>query len=133
MTVLSLFVSGTPATKGSTRSFLRGGRIVTFNACKKGKSWEQEIRWCALSEWRPRPLLEVPVAVKMVFLIAPPARGKGTPNVGRSDLDKLVRLVGDALTGAVWKDDRQVLEIHALKRYARGDEEEGVAVEVSCV
>jgi Holliday junction resolvase RusA-like endonuclease len=36
------------------------------------------------------------------------------------DLDKLVRAVGDAITdsGVVWKDDAQVVQIRAMKRYA---------------
>lgn len=33
------------------------------------------------------------------------------------DLDKLVRSVGDALNGIVWRDDSQVATLVATKRY----------------
>lgn len=35
----------------------------------------------------------------------------------RPDLDKLLRAVGDALTGIVWRDDSQVASIVASKVY----------------
>lgn len=44
------------------------------------------------------------------------------------DLDKLVRAVLDSLTGIVWFDDGQVVEIHASKVYA---ESPGLDVEIS--
>ena len=34
--------------------------------------------------------------------------------VVRKDLTKLIK---DALNGVVWKDDQQVVELHAIKRY----------------
>lgn len=33
------------------------------------------------------------------------------------DLDKLIRAVSDALTGVCYRDDSQIVEIHARKRY----------------
>lgn len=36
---------------------------------------------------------------------------------GRPDLSNLVKLVEDALTGVVWKDDDQVTSIRARKQY----------------
>ena len=36
----------------------------------------------------------------------------------RPDIDKLARAVLDALTMRVWRDDGQVIELHASKRYA---------------
>jgi len=34
------------------------------------------------------------------------------------DLDKLTRAALDALTGVVWRDDRQVASLHVAKRYS---------------
>ena len=52
-----------------------------------------------------------------------------TPN-GRGDLDNYVKLVSDALNGVAFKDDRQVVEIHA-RRFR--DEPEGYHIEVDYV
>lgn len=41
---------------------------------------------------------------------------------GRPDLSNLVKLVEDALTGAAWHDDDQVVSIDAAKRYAALEE-----------
>ena len=36
----------------------------------------------------------------------------------KPDLDKLVRSVKDGLTRVAWKDDSQVIDVKAMKRYA---------------
>lgn len=36
---------------------------------------------------------------------------------GLGDLDKLTRAVGDALTGTIYKDDRQITDLYASKCY----------------
>lgn len=49
---------------------------------------------------------------------------------GRGDLDNYLKLVCDALNGIAWKDDRQVVEIHA-RRF--NDTPEGYHIEVEYV
>lgn len=48
----------------------------------------------------------------------------------RPDIDKLVRAVLDALTMRVWRDDGQVIEIRASKRYGNAP---GVTVVVEAL
>jgi Holliday junction resolvase RusA-like endonuclease len=38
----------------------------------------------------------------------------------KPDLDKLVRAIGDGLTGVVILDDKQIVELHARKIYTSG-------------
>jgi len=40
-------VLGAPATKGSTRSFVRGGRVVTLADAKTLGAWTQAAKWAA--------------------------------------------------------------------------------------
>ena len=49
---------------------------------------------------------------------------------GRGDLDNYVKLVSDALNGTAWKDDKQVVEIHARRLF---DDPEGYHIEVEYV
>jgi hypothetical protein len=39
-------------------------------------------------------------------------------HVVKPDLDKLVRAVGDALTGILYRDDAQIVSLNASKRFA---------------
>ena len=59
------------------------------------------------------PLKNSPVKLKMVFWIKV---GKElTRSRGNMDLDNMIKMVGDALTGVIYKDDIQVREISAKK------------------
>jgi Holliday junction resolvase RusA-like endonuclease len=49
------------------------------------------------------------------------------------DVDNLFKAVADALTGALWKDDRQIWECRLRKYYAAGDERPHTKVMVSTV
>lgn len=127
------FVAGNPASKGSTRTFWRGGKLRTVNACRRESQWADNVRWIALAEWRPRSPLTEQVCVELEFLFHRPSTCRGTPNVGRIDVDKAIRSVLDALTTIIYRDDRQVLDVHARKRYAEGSEAAGVHITVGLV
>lgn len=53
------------------------------------------------------------------------------PMVQAPDLDKLVRAVGDALTGITYTDDRQITHITASKRRANPGEDTGARVKIA--
>ena len=61
-------------------------------------------------------------AVKVTLRIYRPAAKfkKGVMSAKYGDIDNLVKAIFDAITmtGAVWKDDRQVIEMHAWKLLA---------------
>ncbi len=71
------------------------------------------------------------VAVELHFRLTAPLRSKRKLPTTRPDLDKLVRAVLDALTGVVWRDDSQVVEILAHKSYALPGTSPGVDVVVT--
>lgn len=141
MRVVEFSVLGTPIPKGSTRSFLHksSGRVVTMNANAKSKPWMACVASAA------RDVLEGDEAgpwtgmasVRAVFAMPRPKAHYGTKGLKanapthqttKPDIDKLVRCVLDALTGVAWRDDSQVVEVVATKRYVFEDEPAGCLV-----
>lgn len=84
----------------STNRLYAGGKILS----KKGRENKTAIGWEANAQFR-RPLYTVPLRVE-IDLFWPDAR--------RRDLDNIKGLL-DALTGVVWEDDSQIVELHIRK------------------
>lgn len=116
---LRFTVLGVAAPQGSKRHVGRG-RLV--EASKRVKPWRelivQTVREALPESHTP---IEGPVLLRVLFYLPRPAAAKNRlyPHKGGpGDLDKLVRAVGDALTSSgVWKDDAQVVQLIAEKRY----------------
>lgn len=133
--MLTFTAWGNAAPKGSAK-----GLVVTSKATGKAravvthdnsrtKGWQQTI-----AEAAGRALDEIPFGAGMwatepirllvVFYLArPKSLGKKTNvhHTKKPDLDKLARSVGDALTGVLWNDDSQVVDLQVRKRYAPPD------------
>ena len=133
MSPLSVIVEGEARPQGALVSGLR----------KDGRRYLRNRGGTALTKWRDsiadavRPLVDRlttdPVAVSATFYVRRPAGHFGTgrnastlrssapafPTKRSSgDLDKLARAVLDALTGVVYRDDSQVIDLRLRKRYA---------------
>lgn len=131
-------VYGLPVTQGSKRVVRAGGK-------RDGRPLVVEDRRPDLLAWRGGvevharqaryacnwPIASGPVAVRLGFVLPRrPSVRRPVPSV-KPDLDKLVRGVLDALTGAgVWGDDGQVVDLVAGKRYETVALRPGVAVTV---
>lgn len=133
--MLTFTAYGVPIPQGSTRAFLpRGWKrpIITADNAKT-KPWRQAIVDACREQLAGRPPLEGPVEVELVFYLPRP---KSAPRrvmhpAKKPDLDKLVRAALDALTAAgAWRDDGQVINVRAAKRFAGGafDPAAGVGV-----
>lgn len=94
---------------------------------RKGKPWAAEIQrvftlqtgwWPGDPPAYPR---DVPLAVDIVFHLPRPRHTRyPVAPLGKPDVDKLIRGVLDALTGAAWQDDAQVVNVNADKVWADG-------------
>lgn len=71
--------------------------------------------------------IEGAVAIELDFQVLKPRTVKRAMPTVPPDLDKLIRAALDALTGIVYLDDSQVVEIRSSKSYA---EEPGVDISV---
>lgn len=127
---LMFVVLGEPQTQGSMRAFTPKGwtRPVLTSTNKALKPWRATVAETALAHgWGGDAVDDGPVALKITFTFCRPASHYGKqglklsappyPHTGHGDLDKLVRAVGDALTGIVWRDDRRIVACSARKEW----------------
>ncbi len=47
---------------------------------------------------------------------------------GKPDLDNVVKLIGDALNGIIWRDDSQIVDLHVARRFSTEGERTVVSV-----
>lgn len=139
MTELKFSVHGIPVPKGSWRHGRgRGraaGRLVVLPDAAGMRAW------CDLVALRARTALQKEhrewsafrvrtpgvhaLEVEVLFVVPRPRSCSCRPYPSvRPDIDKYARGFLDALNGVVWRDDGQVVDLVARKRYAR----EGLAV-----
>ncbi|MDO4857120.1 MAG: RusA family crossover junction endodeoxyribonuclease [Thermoguttaceae bacterium] len=118
-------VDGKPITEGSTKAFTTAkGKPKIVHENPNLKAWRDLIKYSFLDvrntgkRWE---LTEAAIELKAVFYLK---RG-GNHN---GDLDKLIRAVGDALTGVCYVDDDQIVRIMAEKRKADEAHPEGVEI-----
>lgn len=132
--MLTFIAWGVAAPKGSAKGFavpVKGKpgkfRAVVTHDNPRTKGWQQTIAEAAGraldgagSAWT---VGEWPVRLLVVFYLArPKSLGRRVAHhTTRPDLDKLTRSVGDALTGVMWNDDSQVVDLQVRKRYAPPD------------
>ena len=113
------------------RAFVVGGKArITSTQGMKLQDWRQAIAQEARSA--TESVLSGPVAVNLTFALPRPVsrRKRDLWPDRKPDLDKLVRSALDAMSGVVFGDDAQVVELTARKEYAAPDEQTGVRVKV---
>jgi len=136
--VVTFRVDGLPVAQGSVRAFVAGGRaVVTYGRGGTLGSWRQAIAARAADQLGDRPPVDGPVRVVARFGLRRPRSHYGARGIlprhaselvtTAPDLDKLARALLDALTGVVYRDDRQVVELVLAKRY---DDRPGLDVEL---
>lgn len=134
MTDLFFTVHGIAIPQGSTRAFIPKGwtRPVITAANAKTKPWRQEIAGCAKVAMEEKSFTKiergeaVKVAAWFCFPRPKSVSKKIEHKTTKPDLDKLARSLLDALTGIVFDDDSQVMEMHVSKHF--GDPETRIRV-----
>lgn len=113
---LTIDVSGEPASQGSHSVI--NGRIVQVNSAKH-KRWRNAVAFAALDAIGPDfELIDEPVELSVIFYLPRPKTATRDYPAVMPDLDKLIRSVGDSLTGTIIRDDSRIIRIQAEKRYA---------------
>jgi len=124
---ITFTIPGEPVAKGRPRSFVRGGHVAHYTPEKTAR-YENLVKLAAQQAMAGRLPLEgavylvvrasmgIPVSWSVKRRIAA-ASGTVTPTK-RPDLDNIVKAVKDGLNGVAWRDDAQVIELHAIKRYS---------------
>lgn len=131
MRTFRLTVHGEAEPAGSKKAFMKPGMrypvVVDANANAKG--WKRQVA-AAAAELHLDELLEGALAIEIHFFGIRPKGHYGTGrNAGvlrdaaplfptvRPDIDKLTRGVLDGLTGALYRDDAQIVRKYAEKHY----------------
>lgn len=146
-------VLGSPASKGSNRAMLRGGRAVFVPGGSRVnqaaiESWSSAVRSSIAIDLFDGSMpvvplfVDRPLAVGIVFRMARPRGhwGKGK-NAGKlsptaptrpsvkPDIDKLTRSTLDAMHGSIFDDDSRIVELGVVKVYAEpGNEGASISV-----
>lgn len=131
---ISFVVLGRPATAGSKRAFpirRKNGTLgvaVSDSSGAHGKAWRSDVRDAARAVYSGPPL-SGPLRLELVFTLPRPAghlrRSGELSKAGlampypttRPDAGKYARSFEDALSGVVWIDDSQLVEVVVWKRY----------------
>src|SRR5262249_9551158 len=117
---MTFTVYGTPVPQGSTKAFTPKGwkRPVLTSDNARLKSWRQlvaEAAHLALLEQPAvdRQLLLDAVTLTITFALPRPLSlpKRITAHTKKPDLDKLVRAVADAVTGILFRDDAQIVQL----------------------
>ena len=127
--MIDFTVWGTPAPKGSKSAFAlkRGGVptgrvVVTEQGSAKKTEWKARVRAVVqeIAAGGAEPL-GGPLAITLRFYLPRP---KSAPKRRRTwpdrmpDIDKLIRLILDAMNGALIEDDARIVQLSAMKDYA---------------
>lgn len=128
----TIIVPGIPRPSGSKRAFIVAGRARIAPDNPEQRNWQRLVTECAVEAWGDRPVILGPVCLEATFWFPrpkshyrtsgflKPAHYAGEFCLTKPDLDKLLRAVGDALSGIVWRDDSQVVQVRATKCYTVG-------------
>jgi len=121
LTPINFTVYGTPVPQGSKRAFYKAGmkHAVVIEDNSKTKPWRQELAGTAAEKMGNRPIELGPIIVQCMFFFDRPKSLKKSVSAKttKPDVDKLARTVLDALTGTVFKDDGQVIELRVAKLF----------------
>lgn len=125
--MITIKVPGQPAGKGRPRFSSRGGSVRAFTPAKT-VSYENLIALAGQSAMDGQSLIEGPVQITVHANFQIPkswSQKKRTAagssfiyHTGKPDADNIVKAVGDALNGIVWKDDSQIAWLGVSKVYA---------------
>ncbi len=114
-----IWVPGNPKTKGSWVPMTTSSGIKFRPAGKGASKWFKDAARAIGEQW-DHGKLEGPVKVRFLFLLPRKKTVKRKLPISKydGDVDKLVRAIFDAMTGIVYGDDSQVVDVAASKRYA---------------
>ena len=127
MLMIQFNLDGPVKPKGRPRFSKVGGFVRTYTD-KKTLDYESLVREAAIQALGSSETLETPIAVYLLFrLPIPQSYSKkrteacldGSEMPGKKpDIDNLAKSVLDGMNGVIYKDDAQIVNLHAVKVYS---------------
>jgi Holliday junction resolvase RusA-like endonuclease len=124
---INFVVPGQPVGKGRPK-FARRGNFMTAYTPEKTASYENLVKVKAQEAMQERALVEGAVSVEIkLHVMIPESWSKKKQQAAIShhvlptskpDADNVIKGIFDALNGIVWRDDKQVVDLTVVKRYA---------------
>ncbi|MGN7167938.1 RusA family crossover junction endodeoxyribonuclease [Paenibacillus cellulositrophicus] len=124
--MIQFVVYGEPVAQGRPRASTAGGFVKLYDPTKS-RDYKDYVRLAA-AEYAPPSLLEGPIGMMLTIYRSMPKsfskRKAAAAEAGeirptsKPDVDNYLKGVKDALKGVIWKDDSQVVEVFAQKRYS---------------
>lgn len=123
---ITFHVVGTPTPKGSFTRMPNGAMLPagTSASRKRADSWRRDIKDAALTAMGERQPSRKAIRLMVDFRLSYPVtvirkyQMGWLPHTKQPDVDKLLRMLMDALTGIIWADDAQVCYVMLNKSYA---------------
>jgi Holliday junction resolvase RusA-like endonuclease len=122
---LQFTIPGCPVAKGRPKISTRGGHARAYTPAKT-RAAEETLAARAI-QFRPKEPLACPLILTARFIMPIPSSMRrrdreiaavdALPHTTRPDLDNLIKLLKDALSGAFFLDDKQIYEVRATKHY----------------
>lgn len=112
--------------KGRPRFARRGNFVTTYTPAETEAS-EAVVRKFAAEAMNGHPLLEGPVRLSVNIGLTIPAswskkkRANAIFVTGKPDADNIIKLLGDAMNGIVFKDDSQIAQIEFCRLYTTAE------------
>lgn len=120
-------LAGEPVAKGRPK-FARRGNFVTAYTPGKTIKYEDQMRYAATQIMGGRALLNGGLRMKVTsFMSIPASYSKATRALAlagdfwpdkKPDIDNVAKIAMDGLSGVVFHDDKQVVELHVRKLYS---------------
>lgn len=139
MSRVTVIVAGVPVTQGSTKAFVVAGRPrVTHSNGPKIDIWRRSIVDAVHRQLGEElELMTGPLRLSAAFRLPRPAKlpKKRTWPIGArsGDSDKLLRALGDAITGVLIPDDSLIVDARVTKDWANPGAQPGVVFTVETV
>ncbi len=139
MNELKVFIPGEPCAQGRPRFSTAGGFVRAYDPAKSRNYKAYVKAVCADAAEKQGWLFntDLPLEVELIAGLSIPsskskkwkqaaAEGVEKPTK-KPDVDNLIKIIMDALSGVIYKDDKQIIKMSVEKRYA---EQPGVTLEV---
>ncbi|MED3732535.1 RusA family crossover junction endodeoxyribonuclease [Geobacillus stearothermophilus] len=124
--MIKFIVYGEPVAQGRPRATTVNGRVRMYDP-KKSRDFKHYLKLAA-SKHRPEKLLKGPISL-VVKVYKPTLKSfskkkKAAAEAGqlrpttKPDVSNYLKLIEDALTGVIWKDDSQIIDCSISKYYS---------------
>ena len=115
--MIRIVIYGNAVPKQSTRFYRTSSGVGTYRP-PKFTEWANMVKLQAV-KYRQKPLLTGYLTARLTFYLpAPKKRPKSQVYPLKSDIDNLCKGVFDPLQGIIFKNDSQIVDLEAKKRYA---------------